>query len=285
MIMLSSCTRRFIAVLILAAYATLVSAFDRPALTLMDQPLRILRDLSVYKGVLGVHIQKDDIVETDAGYAQIEVSDDMLVALAPATKVYFIQFGKSGVELLVLRGWVKLNNKRSAVNGAVNILSELMSVTLENGATTIHVGEGKAEVFAEDGGQNVAQVDAHGKVGRYVKVGREQYALRLDGQTVRVLPRPSREFMASVPIAFRDPLATAPDRLKGGKVVALKLHEATYSDVAPWLRADLAVSKKLVARYRARLSDGIFRKALDDELGQSSEWKSILHPSPREKPD
>ncbi len=268
---------------LLSAHASVAGAFERPAITQADQPLRVLRGVAVYKGTSGVMVQKDDIVETGEGAGQLEMSADMMIMLAPQTRVYLASLGTAQaarLELVVLAGWVKLANKPGGANGRVTVITPLMRVTLDGGASIVHVSEGKSEMFAEDGAQTVAQVDGRGKPGAELKVGREQYALRPDGQSARVLARPPKEFMAEVPIPFRDPLTAAPDRLKGAKVAIVKLREAEFADIAPWLGADLALRKSLVSRYTARLADPTFRQQLDAQLGQSADWKPILHPPP-----
>ncbi len=77
---LNTCILSLGAALILAAQGAPVRAAERPALTMVDQPVRIIRGVSVFKGVVGVPLQVDDIVETGAGAAQIELTADLMIA-------------------------------------------------------------------------------------------------------------------------------------------------------------------------------------------------------------
>ncbi|MES2149160.1 MAG: hypothetical protein V4508_05125 [Pseudomonadota bacterium] len=256
-------------------------AAERPSLTIADQPVRILRGASVFKGLVGVPLLADDIIETGAGGAQVELSADLMVALAPETRICLASIGNKATahsELLLLSGWIKVANKLGPANGHVVISTPLLRIELDNGESIVHQLAGKAEMFAEDGGQTVAAYDERGKPGAPVKLGREQHATGLPGAAPKVLPRPPKSFIAEMPVAFRDPVAAAPDRLKGAKVQAAKEREASYADAGPWLETRIGARKAPVSRFLARLSDPLFRKQLDAQLGQSAEWKHILHP-------
>jgi hypothetical protein len=82
-----------------------------------------------------------------------------------------------------------------------------------------------------------------------------------------------------MPPSFRDRLARAPDVPKAGKVAPVKERETDFADVQDWLRASLPMHKTFVARFKPRLADPAFRKALDGALGQSADWKPVLHPA------
>ncbi len=256
-------------VLLLAGATGTSFAIERPGISATDAPVRIIRGATVFKAGAGVGVQNDDIVETAAGAAQIEASPDLMIALAPETRIYLKGIQGSAParsEITVLSGWIKVANKVTGANGQVSILSPRLQVGLGNGASVVHAAAARDELFP---GKRTAPD---------LKVGREQYLLQLDGQAAKVLPRVPRDFVTAMPLAFRDPLAAAPDRSKGVKALAVKEREADYADVAPWLKSNLALKKSLVKRFMPRLSDPAFRAALDAELGTTPDWKSILHP-------
>jgi hypothetical protein len=256
------------------------------AITLADKPIRIIRGVSVLKGLVGVVVEKDDIVETGSSGAQIEISDDLMFALAPETKVYLanLQFGETNhAEIVVINGWLKVFDKRSGSSGRVLINTPLLRVSLENGFSIVHVSQSKTEMFAEEGLQTISETNEAGKAGTEVKISREQYAMRLEGQNFKIISRPPREFISEMPMAFRDPVTAAPDRLKGAKVPAVKEREVDFADIEQWLKSNLAAKKSFVNRFKPRLKDPNFNKQLDAQLGQTAEWKFILHP-PQAKP-
>lgn len=250
-------------------------------ISLADKPVRIIRAAAVYKAGVGVLVQKDDIVETGAGGAQLEVSPEMILALGPDTRIYLSNIGtdaQSRTELVLLKGWVKVLSKGSGAAKRVIVTSPAIKVAIDSGSSIIHGVPGKGEMFAEEGTQIVNDMDERGKAGADTKVNREQFAINTAGQGLKVLPRPAKDFLAEMPIAFRDPVTPAPDRLKGARLPASKERDADFADVEPWLNNTLAVKKSFVSRFSPRLKDANFRKQLDDQLGQSAEWKPILHP-------
>lgn len=262
-------------------------AIDLPAITLADKPVRIIRGATVLKSVLGVPVQKDDIVETGASGAQIEVSKELMFALAPETRIYLanMQFAEPNhAEIVLISGWLKVFDQRSGSSGRVLITTPSMRVSLEAGFSIVHVAAGKTEMFAEEGVQTIAEFNEAGKIGAEMKIGREQYAFRLSGQSLKIIPRPPKEFIAEIPVTFRDPVVAAPDRLKGVKIQAVKEREVDYPDVEYWLKSNLAIRKNFVNRFRPRLKDANFRQLLDSQLGQTADWKPILHPPPPPPP-
>ena len=275
---------RFVAIFCLA-FASLPMAFgsDLSAITLADKPVRIIRGTTVLKGLAGVPVQKDDMIETGVSGAQIEVSNELMFALAPDTKVYLanLQFGgATQPEIVLINGWLKVFDKRSGSSGKVLINTPLLRVSLENGFSIVHASASKTEMFAEDGLQTISELNESGKPTAELKISREQYAMRLEGQSFKIIPRPPKEFIAEMPMAFRDPVTAAPDRLKGAKIQAVKEREVDYADIEHWLKSNIAAKRSFVNRFRSRLKDPNFSKQLDAQLGQTLEWKPILHPPP-----
>ncbi len=107
------------------------------------------------------------------------------------------------------------------------------------------------------------------------------------GLPPKVLPRAPRDFLRDLPLAFRDPVAAAPDRLKGAKVQPVVEREADFGDVAPWLTSNFGnqvLRKRLIARFQGRLKDPQFRKQLEARLGSSAEWKTLTSAAPAAAP-
>lgn len=260
------------------APAAQAPSLPRAVLTVADQPLRLIRGAAVYKAGSGVAVQKDDILETADAGAQAEAGARAIVALGPHSRVLVANLAadaSSPVEMELLQGWVKvLAQGRRAV-----VVTPALQVTLASGSTIVHAGGGQDAVFAEEGDQQVARVDDKGKAGTALKLAAEQYA-GIDGAKPQpVAGRPPRAFVAAMPPAFRDRLAPAPDVKNAGKVAPAREREAGFADVDDWLASTLPAHRRFVARFKPRLSDPDFRKALDRALGQSPEWKPVLHPA------
>lgn len=261
----------------------LVFADELVTITHADQAVRIIRGVTLFKGAAGVLLQKNDIVETGASAAQIELANELILAVAADTKIYLVNTQLSDTnppEIILLSGWIKVFNKRAGADGRVLITTPFMRATLENGSNVLHAASDKTEIFAESGVQTIAEISDIREVGAEIKIALEQYAFRLPGQAIKIIPRPPKQFITDMPMTFRDPLTKAPDRLKGAKIQPTPERDVNYPDVQPWFNSNIAVRKSFVKRFKPRLKDKDFRALLDAELGQTVDWKPILHPPP-----
>ncbi len=271
------------AMLLAQAQAPAMAAGNTANISMADKPVRIIRGTAVYKAGIGVLAQKDDIVETGGAGTQLEVSPDLIMALGPDTRIYLNNIGadaQSRTELVLLKGWVKVMSKGTGAAKRIIVTSPAIKVAVDSGSSIVRTTADKGEMFAEEGTQIVSDVDERGKAGADTKVNREQFAMNNVGQGLKILPRPAKDFLAEMPVAFRDPVTPAPDRLKGARVPPSRERDADFADVEPWLNNNLALKKSMVSRFMPRIKDANFRKQLDEQLGQSAEWKTILHPPP-----
>jgi len=247
-------------------------------IAIADKPLRIIRGAAVYKAGSGTIVQKDDIIETMSGSAQIEAGPDAIFSMGPDTRLYVASLAADGsaAQLQLLQGWVKLASKSQA---RASVATAAIQVSLGAGALIVNSRPGRDAMFADEGEQLAARVDDKGKPGTPVKVPSEQYAFALAGQPLVVQSRPAKDFLAEMPPQFRDRLASVPASAKAPKVAAVKERDADFADVGPWLGAALPARKGFVARFRARLKDPQFRKKLEQALGTSADWKPVLQPA------
>lgn len=247
-------------------------------LTLLDAPLRLIRGSTLYKAANGVALQKDDILESGAGGAQVEAGPDAILALGPQTRIMIASLpdgGRGALDVMLLQGWLKV----MARGGRASVVAPALQVSFTNGSAIVHVAEGQAAVFAEEGEQQLTRLDKQDAKARTpLKLAAEQYAALEPGKPPAA-GRPPHAFIAAMPPGFRDRLARAPDVPKAGKVLPVKERELDFADVQDWLQAPLPVRKSFVARFKPRLADPLFRKALDGALGETPEWKPVLHPA------
>jgi hypothetical protein len=271
--------RRSALALLLCGAAGAASAQAVATLTMTEKPARIVRGAAVYKAVAGTIVQKDDLIETGDGAAQVEAPGGAIFALGPQTRVHVSSLAmdaRTPAELQLLQGWVKLASKSGA---RAQVWTGAFQASFGSGALIVSSKPGKDALFADEGEQLVARLDEKGKPGAPVKVPPEQFAFALAGQALVVQPRPARDFLSEMPPAFRDRLSTVPASVKGARLPASKEREADFADVAPWLTSSLPVRKSFVARFRARLKDPQFRSQLEQALGKDSEWKAVLNPA------
>ena len=250
-------------------------------LALAEQPLRLIRGAAVYRAPHGIAVQKDDILETGSGAAQVEIGagPDAIVALGPNTRVLVVAMdGSSATGLALLRGWVKV--LAATARGAV-VVTPALQVTLGAGSTIVGSQDGVDAVFAEEGAQQVARIDAQGRAGAPLKLAAEQYAAVDPARPQLASGRPPRAFVAAMPPGFRDRLVRARKApgsapTNAGKVAPVKERDADFADVEAWLTSALPARRGFVSRFRTRLGDPAFRKPLERALGQSPEWKAVL---------
>ncbi|MBA5638549.1 hypothetical protein H3H37_15925 [Duganella sp. LX20W] len=266
----------------LAALAMLLSsgaAWAAPSarLALAEQPLRVIRAADVYQAASGTPLEQDDIVETGAGGAQIELDSGTIVAIGPQTRLYLGALGagpKGSAELALLQGWIKVQTGA----GRALIAGEALQASVGGGAAVVFSRPGRDALFADAGEQLAAPVTGPGKAGPMQKVASESYVQADAGKPLLMLPRADPQFLRDMPPPFRDRLAPAPQPAKPVKVAAQRQRAADFADVEGWLRCNLAVRRHFVARFRARLQDPRFRQQLDQALGHGSEWQAVLHP-------
>jgi hypothetical protein len=247
------------------------------SIAIADKPLRIIRGAAVYKAAGGTIVQKDDIIETAAGSAQIDAGPGAIFAMGPGTRLYVAGLAADGkaAELQLLQGWVKLASQSAA---RASVAATNFQASLGAGAVIVSSRPGKDALFADEGELLAARIDDKGKPGAPVKVPPEQFAFALAGQPLVVQPRPAKDFLADMPPQFRDRLAPVPASAKAPRLAAVKERDADFADVGPWLGSSLPARKSFVARFRARLKDPNFRKLLEQALGASADWRPALKP-------
>ena len=182
------------------------AAMAQAVVTITEKPMRIIRAAAVYKAPAGTIVQKDDIIETAAGSAQVEVGPDAIIALGPETRLYITGLASDGkaTEVQLLQGWIKLASKGGARPG---VATASFQASFASGAVIVASKPGKDAMFADEGEQLVARVDEKGKPGAPVKVPPEQFAFALAGQPLVVQARAAKDFLADMPTQFRDRLA------------------------------------------------------------------------------
>jgi hypothetical protein len=180
-------------------------------------------------------------------------------------------------------GWAKFAPTKAAKGKPYRYLTPLARVSTTGATGVLRVGDDSSEVFIESGGARFVEVSRAGAPGggRDLKAG--EFIVRRAGESVTVSPRPSADFIKSMPRYFRDDLPVFLSRAKGRKIAPTREHEATYAEVETWLKASTSIRRNLVRRFQSRAKDGEFRKKLIENLREHPEWDPILFPEKYEK--
>jgi hypothetical protein len=221
-----------------------------PIISFAEQPVRLLRDTGVYAAGRGARLQDGDIVASGASPAsslQVEAGG-ATAALGPATQVY-LRINANAVDFVLLGGWMKIQAGEVA-SSQVSASAGRLRFSAANSAVILHASAGATELFVESGEPVVDEAQA-GKY-RQVRLAREQYAVKVRNakQPMKLLPRPSKQFLADMPPAFADRLLPLV-----AKVVpaAPKLeHPAVFAEVAPWLADEPALRQAIQRRLAPR---------------------------------
>ncbi len=229
--------------LVLALPAPSAGAAVVAAVSVADQPLRLLRDTTFYAATRGAQLQTGDLVEAGAGTLQLEAANCCTVALGPGARVFFKPGGKP-FELVLLDGWLKLQSLAASPT-AVKISAAGLEFS-NTGSVIVHAGAGKVELFVETGAPGVTDLQG-GKAAPATRVAHEQYAVRSAGQPLKVLPRPPKDFLSGMPRAFQDVLPAV--AIKGPATAPKPERRASFAEVAPWLAAEPALHQALYRRF------------------------------------
>ena len=255
------------------ACTSIAEAADAGLISFVDKPVLLIRDVALHLAGAGVPLQIGDMIETAEGSMQIEGLGGTILSLGPNTRIYL-----GNAEMSLLEGWVKLQS--SGV--AIAIGTPRLRLPAASGTVIIHVTFAREEIFVVEGSRSVTELDSRRETDRDLKLEREQYLVRLGDAPGKISTRPDSEFIAEMPRGFLDPLVTVAERLKG-RVGLKKEKDVGFSDVEPWLTSNVGLRKRLVTRFIPRLKDRTFRHQLDSRLGQTPEWKPVLHPAPEKR--
>ena len=273
---LSARVQRFV---LLPTVALLVTAFARSqevgTLTLLrDSPLHVFRGVSMLQGVEGMKLRQGDILETGpagTAQAQLEFSGGAVVEIGPSSQVFLLSQSGAAADIVLLSGWLK----GETAAGSYRYSSPLAAATTKGGNVLLHATGDAVDVFVErgtasvTGGSGAAIVSAPGKI----------FFTRKSGKPLVPAERPSRDFIAAMPICFRDVLPPRLDAFAGKKPPTPKSdHDVAYAEVERWLTLPPAWRRGFVARFRPRLQDRVFRQAIEEHLKALPDWEPVLHP-------
>jgi hypothetical protein len=269
---------RVSAVSLCAALCCCSYAADGPLITYAEAPVRLIRDTHRYIATPGVVLQAGDLLESGESGMQVEGIGASIIATGPHTR---IGIGLSGppTDIVLLSGWLKIQTKQADPVSATAVSMHGLVIAPGTGTVIIHSTPAEESAFSEAGTHLVTELGARRQLERQVKFGAESYISRKSSEQLKSAARPERDFLASVPFTFRDPLIGVAEKIKT-KTTPKFDQPVTYNDVGEWLTSNVGAGQRLVSRFKPRLKDKVFREQLDAALGQTADWKPILHPAP-----
>jgi hypothetical protein len=259
----------------------LTSAQGVGSITVADGAARVIRGTAVMRVAEGMSVVRGDMLETpENGFMQVEFSGGTIVASGPSTRLFVSGRAAASDQLVLMTGWLKCEN--SADGNAYRIAAPSLAVSTGkgSGAVLLRVTPDKTEIFLESGTFLINEVRADGGYGRVIEVKAGQFLARpRSAKSTETLARPSRAFLDAMPAPFRDTLPSRLDRFAGKAKIEPKAdHEVSYAEIQPWLTMQRAWRKGFTERFKPRLKDPEFRKALASHLQEYPEWEPVLYP-------
>ena len=285
---------RFRGIALVAALAWVCSVSGKPApatfggvVAIADgEPFTLVRGASVNTATKGVMLAAGDIIATGAGaFLAVEMQGGNLVGIGPNTQLYLMQRSASdSPTLVVLKGWVKADIRSGAKALPLRLTGTRLGIQSHQAVVLLYVDERSDSVFDEQGTATLMpREDAASRTGKETQPN--QFFVREERSDVVSQPRPSAEFVAKMPVPFRDPLPeNASSKLKKNPPPQF-VREVNYSDVQQWLNMPHDWRAGFIPRFRGRLKDPAFFAAMDASMAQHPEWQPILHPPPPPEED
>lgn len=277
---------RWIALVVVGLWSWLADGKPVPAdigglVSIADgDPFTIVRRANLQTGSKGVTLIAGDIIETGpSAFLAIEMQGGSLVGIGPSTQVYFMQRADVAT-LVVLRGWVKADIRAGSKAGPMRVVGTRMGIQSRQAVVLLYADDRSDAIFDEQGSAMLLlREDAATRAARETQPN--QFFVREDRRNEISQPRPSAEFVAKMPIPFRDPLPEHASLKLPKKLVAPQLvREVNYPDIQTWLAIPRDWRTGFIGRFRGRLKDPAFFAAMDAHMPLHPEWQPILHPPP-----
>ncbi len=241
------------------------------------EPFTIIRGANLETATKGVTLAAGDIIETGPGaFLAIEMPGGSLLGIGPSTRLYLMQRTDTPT-IVVLSGWVKVDIRSKAA--PIRVLGPRMGIQSRQAVVVLYTDQRADQVFDETGpGTLLIRDDAATRTGKETQTN--QFFVREERSDPVTQPRPAADFVAKMPIPFRDPLPEHASAKLNKKASPQVVREVNYSDVEGWINMPRDWRWGFITRFRRRLNDPAFFAAMDTHMSQHPEWHDILHPPP-----
>lgn len=257
------------------------AASAQTRMTILDGGATVIRGATQSAAVIGMVVKDGDIVESGEAstLVRIEFADKSLVDIGPSTRVWVRPALKPAAgfvasNVYVLGGWIKLvaapgQGAGVAVESPTAKLLARGSCLFESRGTTV-------SVFAEAGDARVVSKLSSQVPPASLATG--QFLAQTEGKDPQTSARPPPAWLQAVPRAFKDSLPPRNERFGTREPVPAPTQAVDYVAIEGWLKAEPAVRKALMPRWKSKASEPAFRKALIDNMRHHPEWDRILFP-------
>jgi hypothetical protein len=260
-----------------------VAAEPAGRVTFAESDIVIIRNAVLYRAAVGTVVHDGDIIESRLGGAQVEFPGPIVMAVAPQSRLLVVTGNSSTVACSILvyslHGMIKITQLAAASGKAVCVQAAQIRSIMSSGSLIQRFDGSAVSLFVERGDSDVRDLGAAVTSRSPVKVPAEQFAQWRAGQPLKVLGRPTAEFLAAMPPSFQDALTPMADKIRDVRVEPVAERQVSYDDVAEWLKA-MPRRSEFVRQFQPRLKDPEFRRRLDADLGRSAPWGPLLHPTP-----
>jgi len=253
-------------------------------ITILEGQAQVFRGLGRVQAAEGVRLSAGDIVETAAAtFAQVEMVDQTIAQLGPATRLMIGEVGprqKGGRFLYLMNGWIKLVAPKREAGAApgLDLRSAQFEVPAAQATVVLHSLPGTLDAFAESGSARIVERQPGGNAGGTMSLKSGDYYQRKFPSRGVVASVSPPAFVADMPRAFRDSLPPRMERFKERVVQPKDAPAFDYADVEAWLQAEPVVRRPLMQRWRSKAREPAFRAALVANLRAHPEWDPILFP-------
>jgi hypothetical protein len=244
-------------------------------------PYTLIRGVNLETGTKGVTLSAGDIIETGKGaFLVVELQGGSLLGVGPSTQLYLMQRTAADTPaVVVLKGWVKADIRSGDKAQPIRVIGTRMGIQSRQAVVLLFADERTDSIFDEQGSATLLQRDdAATRTAR--EVGPNQFFLREEHTDIVTQPRPSRDFVSTMPVPFHDPLPEHASAKLKKMATPTVVREVSYADVQQWLSMPRDWRAGFIPRFRPRIKDPAFFAAMDAHMSQHPEWQIILHPPP-----
>jgi hypothetical protein len=277
--------RSIVLAMLLAAVSLGARAADPPGtITILEGEAQIFRGTSRYIAAEGVRLAFGDIVETgDNTFMQIELGDQSTLQLGGISRVMINGGpGKTKPERWVyfMNGWGKVSGARRdpKAEAPYEIRAPLFDLAPTAGTSVFAATPSDVRLFVERGDVRLVERQrVGGQANIPMKLG-DTYSRKAAGRGA-VVQDPSPEFLAKMPKFFRDTLPSRMDKFRDRDVKPKEGADFGYADVELWMKAEPAIRRPFVQRWKAKaFKDPAFKAAIVANMNSHMEWDPVLFP-------
>jgi FecR protein len=276
---------RFLLMVAMLISPLAATAQDLGTVTIVEGQAQIFRGLGRLHAAEGVRLAAGDIVETaPATFAQIELADRSVIQVGPATRLMFqaaTQRPKVEQGLYLLDGWLKrITGKRdNTTRPGLDLRAPSFELPDSAAVAVLHSTPSELRVFVESGELRLAERHERQKgASPPINLRTGNFYLRKLPAAGSVASGMPPGFVEALPRAFRDNLPLRIERFRERAVTPRDAPPFAYADVEHWLKAEPAVRRALMQRWRSKIAEPPFRAALVANLSSHPEWDPILFP-------